>query len=649
MEEKDKIILENIYRPSEGEINVIADVYQKYYKWRNFNTSNYDQFGGTSLVNYIKTARQKFNGVVPIDPTIARKKYFSQEFRNAAEQIVTYVANLAQNPSFYGEEGLDINISILLNSLLKAYRKGVYYKILDALHFLQTIIDGTGIVYISWNPKKRKIKDIKQYNPETGEIDFEDKEKEENEIEEIWVDPLDVFIPKVWEIDIQKQGELIWRKIMTWSDFKRYYSSYPLSSYVYPGERLSDKSIFSSFLDKGLYTSDKIEIIQYYNSEEDEFVILANGVFLNPVGRRQRSSRKSPLPWNHKQLPFAKTIYRPTSPPLFWGASLINLVKDEVDAFNELIEMSLDRVYRAINPPIITTDHNVPNNIKLESGKIYISRGNWKEIQMTPLEPNVWNLYSFLQNQISKTSTPLLLPTTPTRQPKSAMENLIRQQRELQSYQSQKLFFQDLLEQKIWLFIKNILQFLTSEKIRRATGSTFEKVIFVDNVQTPAGMSLVQLRIKDGVSEPEKLKAESIIKSLVMKKRVEIVEVSYSVLNDLKFDVGIKFDLENTPELKKAVFIDFIKTIYSLFGQQIDPLKVLIRLFEVYNENPADYLPDSFIVNVLGKAGAKSSVPMLPQVKTPTNENIIQTQRGTQGVLGTGVAPLKDLLANEGI
>lgn len=655
--EKEKIVLENVYRPSDAEIEVIADIYQKYYKWKNYHTINYDQFGGTSLVNYIKTARKKFNGVVPIDPTIERKKFFSQEFRNSAEQIVTYIVNLAQNPSFYGREGLDGNIATLLNALLASYRNGVNWKIMDAIHYLQTIIDGTGIVYVSWNPRKKKIKDIKKINFEDGSIEFKNIEKYNGFVEEVWIDPLDIFIPKVGEMDIQKQGELIWRKVMTWTDFKRNYSYYPLSKYVYPGEVLSESSIFSEFLDKSTFSSDKIEIIQYYNNEEDEFVILANGVFLNPVNKRQRESMKSPLLWNHKKLPFAKTIYRPTSPSIFWGASLINLVKDEVDAYNELVEMSLNRVYKAINPPIITTDFNVPNNINLESGKIYVSRGNWRELQMSPLEPNVWNLYSYLQNQISKTSTPASLPFTPTRQPKSAMENLIRQQRELQSYQTQKLFFQDLLEQKVWLFIKNILQFLTAKNIARATGSVFNNVFFVDNIQTPAGMSSVEVRIKNNVSEPDKLKVESILKSISLKKRVEIIEISPDVLKDLEFDVGIKFDLENTPELKKATFIEFIKTLFSIFGQQIDPSKVLIRLFEVYNENPADYLPNDMIFSLYGKK--ENQTPQLPQTQPENNQqqileqgrtiqnDLLQTQEGLAGVLGTGRASLNDLLNYE--
>lgn len=658
MEQKeDKVVLEQIYRPSTKELDFINRVYKNYYKWRLNLTTNWSQFENLSVREYIKTAREKFNGIIPLDSLIDRKKFVSKEFRNSAEQVMTYISNLAQNPEFYGEEGLDQNIATLLNALVRTLRRGTKWKILDAYHFLQTVIDGTGIVYVSWNPRSRKIKNIKFFDYQNGDIEFEEKELKENLIEEIWVDPLDVFVPKIFEPDIDKQGELIWRKIMTWKDFKRRYGSYPLANKVYPGQKLSEDSLFAEFLDKTLLTSDKIEILQYYNTEEDEYGVVANGVFLNPVKTKQRSSMVSPLPWNHKELPFAKTIYRFTSPSLFWGASLMHIVKDEVEAFNELIEMGLNRIYKAINPPVITNDYSVPNNIEIESGKLYVSRGEWKELNMGTLDPNVWNLSYTLQNQIARGVTPLSYPSQPTRQPKSASEILSRQQKELQSYQPQKMFYQDLIEQKIWLTVYNGIQFLTAEQTKRMVGNErFEKTLFVDNIQTPNGFSSLEIRIKPEISQPEKLFVESIIKSIQNKKRTEIIEISPEALQNLKFDVDIMFNVENTPELKKALFSNFVQQIMAMFPDLIDKKKLLIRLFEVYNENPVDYLADNIIPSLF-----------VPQIQQPQNQltpqgfgnnqggqqipqQLIQSgQRGPTGGIQNINPSLKDLIGTESL
>jgi hypothetical protein len=646
---EDKIILESIYHPSTKELDFISRVYKNYYKWRANLSTPWSQFENLSVREYIKSARDKFNGIVPIDPLIDRKKFISKEFRNSAEQVMTFVANLVQNPEFYGENILDQNISSFLNALIKVLRRGTTWKILDAYHFLQTIIDGTGIVYVSWNPRKRKVKNIKYFDDQTGEVKFEEQELKENSIEEIWVDPLDIFIPKIFEPNIDKQGELIWRKFMTWKDFKRRYGNYPLSKNVYPGSRLSDESLFSEFLDKTLLTSDKIEIIQYYNTEEDEYGIIANGVFLNPVKSTERKSKVSPLPWNHKELPFAKTIYRFTSPALFWGASLMHIIKDEVDAFNELIEMGLNRIYKAINPPIVTNDFTIPNNLELESGKLYVSRGQWKELNMGTLDPNVWNLSAMLQNQILRGVTPLTPPSQPTRQPKSASEILSRQQRELQSYQTQKTFYQDLMEQKIWLTAYNGIQFLTSEQTRRMIGNEkFEKTLFVDNIQTPVGFSSLEIRIKPDVSPPEKLFIESIIKSIQKKKKVEIIEISPEALQNLKFDVDVMFNVENTPELKKALFSNFIQQIMAMFPDLIDKKKLLIRLFEVYNENPIDYLADNIVPSLFIPQFQQQQQLLSPQQGQSgqgINQQIIQAgQRGPMGGIQNINPSLKDLI-----
>jgi hypothetical protein len=652
MQENDKIVLENIYKPSSTELDVIQKVYSKYYKWRTNLTTSWSQFEGMSVREYIKTAREKFNGILPLNPLVERKPYVSKEFRNSAEQVVTFVSNLLQNPEFYGEEGLDQNIAVFLNALIKKIRNGTKFKIQDAFHFLQTIIDGTGIVYVSWNPRKRKLKNIKYFNEETGEIEFDEKTISDNSVEEIWIDPLDIFIPKIFEPDIDKQGELIWRKIMTWSDFKRRYGKYTLNKYVYPGQKLAESSIFSEMLDKAILTSEKIEIVNYYNTEEDEYVILANGVFLNPVNAKTRKSMVSPLPWNHKELPFAKTIYRFTSPALFWGASLMHLVKDEVEAYNNLIEMSLDRVYRAINPPVVTNDYSVPSNIKLESGKIYVSRGDWKELQMSPLDPNAFNVSMLLQNNISRNTTPLTPPTPNTRQPRSASEIISRQQKELQSYQTQKLFYQDLLEQKIWLAVFNGIQYLTVDVAKKMVGKEkFEKVLMVDQIQTPVGLSSVKVKIKgenEQLSNPVELARESILESIQNKKRVEVVEIAVDALQNLKFDVSVRFDIENTPELKKVLFMNFIQQLFTLFPDiGIDKKKVALRLFEVYNENPADYLSDEVIPSLFLKQPQQQPIQQPGQPGQSLPQQLVQSQQTgpTAGPMGAMVKPnLTDIL-----
>jgi len=596
-EQESKIKLEDLYKPSAAELDFIADVYQKYYKWRNNQNTSWKQFEGLTIKQYISEAREKFNGFLPINSLLDKKrpKFFSNEFRMSVEKVALYVANLVQNPKFSGVEGLDPALATFLNALLKYIRRGAYWKILDTYHFMQTIIDGTGIVFVSWTPKRRKLKNILEYDLTTGEIEFEEKEYIDDEITEVWVDPLDFFVPKIWEINIQEQKECIWRQIMTWSDFKRRYGHFPLSKYVYPGIRLAEQSIYSEFLDKALFTSDKIEVVQYFNSEEDEYGIIANGVLINPLSAKQRKSKISPLPWNHKSLPFAKTIYRLTSPALFWGVSLVMSAKDEVSAKNELIEMALDRITRATNPPVITTDTTVPNNLELESGKLYVSRGTWQELQMNPLDPNVWNMQMVIDNQLQKDVTPMTFPTPPTRQPRSASEVLAQQQRELGSFQLQKTFYQDLIEQKVWLEIQNALQFLTAERARKIVGEqTFEKTLYVENIQTPNGLSDVILRIKESeqISSSEDLAFQSVVASINKKRRIEIIEISINVLKNLKFDVEITFDTENTPAIRKAMFLEFIQTISQMFPQLLDQRKALVRLFEVWNENPADYLLD---------------------------------------------------------
>lgn len=661
--DKSKIVLEEFYRPSEKEIEIISDVYEKYHKWKNAITGKtWEQFENKTLKFYIKEARERFNGVITENPLISRKKFFSKEFRFSTEKVLLYIANLLQNPRFTGQEGFDVQLATFLNAILKLIRKGSKWKIKDTLDFLQTIVDGTGLVYVSYKPKHRKVREIDYYDWEAGDVRFKEKDLFEDIIEEISVDPLDLFIPKAHELDIQEQGEVIWRKFMTWSDFKRTYSGYPLSRFVYPGSKLSEESLFSKMLDATTLGTEKIEILQYFNSEEDQYVTIANGVWLNPIGKK--SKEPMPLPWNHKKLPFAKTVYRVGSPPIFWGVSLVHIVKDEVDAWNNIIEMALDRIYKSINPPIYTTDPTVPPDQKIEGGKLYVLRGDLREVQMIPLDPNVWNVNFTLLQQVEKGVTPLTFSTPPSRQPRSASEILAKQQRELSSYQMQKTFYQHLMEQKIWLEIQNAIQFLTAQKVRRMVGEgMWQNILRVEDIQTPAGLANLEIRLKpeeQSLTPKEQLKAESIIQSILRKERLEIIEVSVEALKSLKFDVELDFDLENTPEIRKVNYMQFANFLREAFGQLIDPKKVLLRLFEVWNENPADWLSDEMVMALyLPQAEERRNLMGLQEQSMP--EQIIQaTERGPrEGVRGgrkpaTALAPvvspnLTDLLTLENV
>lgn len=599
-----KIKLEDVIFPTEQYMSAVAEVYDKYYKWKIVNTNTWPQLKGQKIIDYVKSSRNKMYGYTPVSSEYTltgRKVFLTHEFRNQAEKILTFIANLAQNPKFTGTEGLDFQIATLLNGLHKFVTRGTAYKISTLLHYWHVVMDGTAIVYVSYAPFKSVRRDISELDLTTGAMTFTEAPHLKQEIEETLVDITDFYFPKIFEPDLQKQGECIWRSVMTWQDFKNYYKFYPLADKVVPGSMLVTDSLFARLLDKTMLVSDKIEVIKYFDALRDRYILIANGVWINPVGVNK--DQVSPLPWSHKQLPFAKTIYRFIDGNFFYGASLPQLVTSPVEAKENLIEMTLDRIFKAINPPILSRDPQVKNGMKLVSGNVYHVNSDpvndWRELAMGEIDPNAWTMGQQLDAITNNVATPITAQTQTSVQPKSAAENRIAQEQQQQNFNFQKLFYQDLLEQKGWLSVWNALQFYTAGDIAKMVGQKKYQGIFnMQNVHTPSGNSTLEVRFvktNQELSKVSDLMNEKLLRAIQRKEKVEIIEVSNEIIEDLQFEVEVSFDFEDTPELKKAIFMDFMQFLVQAFPDMIDRKKLLFRAFEVWNENPADYIPDEVV------------------------------------------------------
>lgn len=663
MEDKERVILEKFYKPSDKELEVIGKVYDKYWKFKMTTDATYDELKNMSIREYVSSARDKFYGNVPLSTHyfyLGRKPFFSNEYRDALKQIIVHVSNLVQNPQFYGVEGLDYQLSLLLEALHRFYQRGKLSKIRNFLQFWQAVIDGTVIVYVDAGYINRRIKDLTYFEPFEYEVEFEEKELKEFRFIERVVNLDDFLIPQVNKFGIQELNECIERNFMNYKEFKSRYGKYPNAQFVFPGARLSSDSMLAKLLDKTLLSSENVEIIKYYNKKDDEFIVVANGVWINPIGKKKQEI--SPLIWNHKRLPFAYAIYDPISPNFFYGASLLHQISSPIEAFENLIEMSLERIYRSINPPVFVSAPRVPENLTLESGKLIpIGTFEVREMQMGSVDSNVWLMNSFLQNMVRKTVTPLIpQPQAPTRQPKTAAENLLRQQQTIQSMSLPTNMFAYLLEQKSFLQIKNILQFMSAEDFQKVIGNkAYKNLLRVSKVPTIKGIRDVEIRFTKNLSSSGELLQEAILRSKELGTPLEIIEINADLLKNLEFDVYIEFDVEKTPQVAKALFVNFVEYLISRFGDRINPDKVLARLFEVWNENPADYLKDEVVENLRSYYNVSpSSLSEFPYLKSAIQvggEGVAQGVKGGAPPFGSKefgdlMAPdLKDLLNVESI
>lgn len=597
---KGKYYLENFYKPSEDLQKHIYSVYDKYIKWRALKEMNYKWFNNSTINDYLDDARKKFWGYLPLNPDIDTPQFFFPETRNQIIGILSKLANLRMKPSFEGVEGFDLVKSTVLNDLFDYWKKRASRKITNFWQFLYCVINGTVVVFTGYNSKVRNVKNITYHNPETGKTEYKIERLDESEIEDVIVNLEDFFFPKLWvpANQIQEQEEVVWRTLVKWADFKEQFKGYKNARYVAPGAQFADSSIFADFLSYDVRGSDFVEVIKYFNAPLDQYSIIANGVLLNPINE----SEVSPLPWNHKKLPFSASIFEPLDATFFFGMPLPQKVKSPQDALNRMWELMLDREQRSVSAPIITTDPSVELGLEFKAGRIYQVQADvnqYREMQMAPTSGSYWNALSSLQGIVSRTGSGGTSPMSLTRQPASATEASQVSQQMKEATGLYFMFYQDLIEQKVWITLMNMIQFYTSEKVANILGGRkFHKILSMTDARLfGGGIGNREVRIVDEPLSAEELKQESYMRSLLKKEKVEIIEVTPKGLQQLRFDLSIKFEVENSPETERALFLDYLSTMWNLFGQTglLSAKKSLYRAAEKFNEPISDIVDESVV------------------------------------------------------
>ena len=629
--EKEKVLLEDIYRPNENIQEFIYDVYDKFIRWRSIRQSPHKQFNNQTLTDYLNDARKKFWGYLPLNPDAETPSFFFPETRNQIIAILAKIANLRIKPRFDGVEGFDVIKSIVLKDLAEYWRRCKSRKIENFWQFLYNIINGTVIVFTAYQSRVRKVKTITGYDPATGETSYKEEELDESDVADEIINLEDFYFPKLWEPDIQKQGKLIVRTLLPLSEFKETYKGYANVDYFIAGSQFADESIFADLLSYDVRSGDFVEVLRFFNIEDkDQYAIIANGVLLNPI-KKKGKEEVAPMPWNHKRLPFSKTIFEPIDCKFFFGIPLAQKVKSPQEALNKMWELMLEREEKSVAAPIITNDPSVELGLEFKPGRVYqvnTDVSQYREMPVSPSSSSYWNALMSLQGIIQRTGSGGVTPIIPSRQPRSATERAQVAQQEKETSGLYFLFYQDLLEQKIWIALMNMIQFYTAETTEKILGTRkFNKILSLSDIDLlEGGIGNREIRITKEPLKPKELYKESYIRSLLKKERVEIIEVTPKALQQLHFDIRISFEQEQSPENERLIFMDFISTLQKMFGQTglLSAKKMLYRTIEKFGESISDYVEEQVITDYererFGFTSEKTPPTMVPSSKSPEDQ-----------------------------
>jgi hypothetical protein len=174
--------------------------------------------------------------------------------------------------------------------------------------------------------------------------------------------PVTDFVPgSLKERRMQEQPRVHWIPKMQIEDFRRRFpvSRYPRAVDVQPGRTLMDNGL-SEYLCRDDLKDNEVEALHIVEKWDDRLSIVANGILLTEID--------SPMPYAHKDYAFVWGGFEPLSPWFCYDMPLTIKLLDMQDVNNEILNLTLDMVWRALNEVILVSGSDSINEDVMYGG-----------------------------------------------------------------------------------------------------------------------------------------------------------------------------------------------------------------------------------------------------------------------------------------
>lgn len=622
-------------------LSEIGDTLTDFYDFRSYRSGMLRQIGGASLEDWWKESRELFWNSFTTDSQDLRELDldFSLPFiRKEGMDFMSRLVAMNIEPKLTGED-LGVYGVKVLQGMQKKWRLKSKDKVEKFWQVLYGMMNGTTCIYVGFDGKKTTQRMLSAYDPATGDFKIEEKEiKKWNDAFTEIVPIEDIYLQKMWERNIQKQGKVIRKQEMLLSDFKKEFpeSIYPDAKYVVAGNQIAEDSLFFQLLSaSGIINTDKVQVLRETDTDNDKYKILANGVWINRLG----ADKAAPLPFNHKMQPYIWSQHDPIDEKFAYGLPMPQLLKGSSKILNTSFTMEVERELRAIDPAVLSSDFEAPEIIHGQHRVIPVNDVNaYKEMPMGETSNSYLSMQNTLQGLMTSFAQGGAANMSPSRQPVSAREVLSLEQAKQVALSNTLVMYYDLIYQELMLLLKTMLQFYQAGKY---DDNALLRSFTVPNFPlTQGGTGNLEVRIVKDPKDALALYFEAVHKSNANGKATEIIEVPVEILNDLTFFIeDIILEPDQSDDLKIStwtanVFDPMIQ--YFVPAGLADPSKLMRRMLEKNNEHPLDYATESAIGSYLsGKGmptpdvgGAKGGSPF---------ENTVSEKNGVMRQMTTGV------------
>lgn len=585
------------FKPSEKEQEVSTKTIELFRRTQQDRDRTFAYFDGMNLITYVEDSVERYNTNLYLrDGMEDWQSGFNDGFTR--NKVLSMVGKLVEQLPIAsalprGEE--DVLRAQIITDLYHYTEEVDNYENLMSMFVLELLVKGTAIGYEDVEYKKKKIRDVKKIG---DEMTVSEKTIRTTKLYSELV-PIEEYYPaSVGLMGVENQPYSFRRQIMDVATFKDRYGHYKKASLVEGKQSVSTNGTIPYYMD--FISSDvsegMVEFLRFYDSMNDQYIMLANGIWLNPMGA---SEEVQPLPWNHKEQPFYSAIYEPFG-VFFYGKSLPNKLSAMQDILNVLQNMMMDQSFLSIFTPIITAgfddfedDYLRPGRrTSIDTGGLALSSA------IMPLQfptPTGWHQYilEYTRRIMEESSLDRISGGVAGagRERTTAYEIQTAAAGVASILTMVARFLNGAIKRKAMLRIKNILQFGFDPK------STLVPGVMADtDTKAPfATFSFANTQLSDGKRGTRVLElyrstealppvavtdARSIVSSIEQKRTVEVTAISPDYLRQVDFDIKLALDTrrENSSIAEQGLLLQQIQILSQVGGDRVNLDEPLTRL-----------------------------------------------------------------------
>lgn len=340
------------FRSSDKENDVVNKTLTLFRRSQQDRDRSFSYFDGMDLVSYIEDSVERFNTNLFLrDGMEDWQSGFNDGFtRNKVLSMVGKIVEQLPIASAIPRGEEDILRAQIITDLYHYTEDIDDYDNLMSMFVLELLVKGTAIGYEDIEYVKKKVRNVKGVGDNLKVS--EDTIKTTKFYSEIV--PLEEYYPaSVGIMGVKNQPYSFRRKIMDITKFQELYGHYKKAALVL-GKQSAETGggtipYYMDFISSDV-AEGSMELITFYDSMGDQYIMLANGIWINPLGTMEEVQ---PMPWNHKEQPFYSAINEPFGIFLY-GKSLPNKLSSMQDVLNVLQNMMMDQSFLSIFTPIIT-------------------------------------------------------------------------------------------------------------------------------------------------------------------------------------------------------------------------------------------------------------------------------------------------------